>query len=1254
VIKKNTHATPARWTLSLLLIASIAIAATTLASDKKKPGQVTTDATRPLPRVVADSLSAVGGTWTAQGPAPIKHGQVEGIFDGPVIGAINTVLAHPTNADILWVGSVNGGIWKTTNATNSSPTWTAQTDTAASLSISTIERDPTDATHNTLLAGTGPNSSYYGFSGPLGGLLRTTTGGTTWSPLNPATLAGLNITGIAARGMTVVVTTDSCGDGVLRSTNTTNTSATFSKISGTSGLPNGLAWDIAGDPANNAILYTAITDCSGSGLSGIYKSTNTGATWARVSNATMNSQLAIANNAEIAVGASSQLFVGIVTSNQLDGLFRSGNGGTSWTQLDTPTTIENGTPYGVHPGVQGYLHFSIGADPSNTNLVYVGGDRQVLDNGSSIGANDYTGRLFRVNAAAGTGSQATPLTHCDSATAACNNSVSTNSNSAPHADSRAITFDANGNLLETDDGGIYRRTSPSGTGDWFSVIGNLQITEIHNVVYDRVSNMIMGGNQDNGTSEQTSVGGTVWDQVTGGDGGDVSVDDDTSTTQSTRYSSFQYLGGLHRRIVDEAGAPSSWWFTSLTVTGGGPNFTGQFTTPVELNRVDPRRILFACDNDLYESLDRGDTITALGFNKTAYAIAYGGKTGGVDNLDVIYAISYQGLNSFGPNVFVRTSGGGAPVQTATSPGTVILRDIAVDSTDSSKAYVVNQAGQVFSTSNSGSSWTNITGNIGSGTTDLFTIVHIPGNPGVIAVGGRNGVFRMATNNPGVWNQLGTGMSNAIVYDLDYDAFDDTLVAGTLGRGAWKLSPVVVSGSLPSLSVNNVTVTEGSSGTTNAVFTVTLTPASGHTVGVNYATANDTATVKATTAANSSSIAIPSSGAATPWPSSINVSGVSGTILKVTATLTGFSHTFSRDVDVLLWGPGGQKVILMSDAGGSSTSSGINLTFDDTAATSLPTTAISSGTYRPTNIDDQEGDDLPFGPQDLALSVFNGTSPNGTWDLLVNDDFAGDSGSFSGGWSLTFSTAGGDYSLTAGTLTFSPGVTTRTVSVPVHGDTTVEATETFFVNLTNASNATIGDSQGLGTITNDDVVAPANVVAAATTTTNVNISWTAAVGAATYRVFRSSGGSYTQVGETSGTVLSDPTATANTAYLYKVRSFSVVESGDSNIDLATTTIFTDPTVTSGMPIMKLAYFTELLTAVNAVRSLAGLSSVAFSAPTPAIGLNVRAAYVTDLRNGLGPARSALGLSAPVYADPTIVGGTTFIKATCITELRTGVR
>jgi hypothetical protein len=131
------------------------------------------------------------------------------------------------------------------------------------------------------------------------------------------------------------------------------------------------------------------------------------------------------------------------------------------------------------------------------------------------------------------------------------------------------------------------------------------------------------------------------------------------------------------------------------------------------------------------------------------------------------------------------------------------------------------------------------------------------------------------------------------------------------------------------------------------------------------------------------------------------------VTKVTLTLTGLTHTFPADVDILLVGPGGQNLIIMSDIGGGDDVTNVALTLDDAAATGLPASALTSGAYRPTNngVGDTFPAPAPAPSGGTLLSVFNGVSPNGTWSLYVVDDAVADLGSFSGGWSLTITTAG---------------------------------------------------------------------------------------------------------------------------------------------------------------------------------------------------------------------------------------------------------
>jgi subtilisin-like proprotein convertase family protein len=289
--------------------------------------------------------------------------------------------------------------------------------------------------------------------------------------------------------------------------------------------------------------------------------------------------------------------------------------------------------------------------------------------------------------------------------------------------------------------------------------------------------------------------------------------------------------------------------------------------------------------------------------------------------------------------------------------------------------------------------------------------------------------------------------------------------------------VTISDQPVNATINDVAMAEGNSGTTNANFTVSLSAASASTLTLNYATANGTAIGGATsTQSNTGAITIPTSGTnSTPYPSNIVVAGAPGTITKATVTLNSYSHTYSRDTDVLLVGPGGQKIVLMSDAGGQVPASNVNLTLDATATSSLPASTLSSGTFLPTNIADGEGNDTwgapaPVAPYSGTLTDLIGASPNGTWSLYITDDFNGDGGSLAGGWTLTLETTGGDFAPTSGTLTFTPGQTSKTITVPLNGDTTVEANETFTVNLSNPSpGLVITDATGAGTITDDDGV-----------------------------------------------------------------------------------------------------------------------------------------------------------------------------------------
>jgi hypothetical protein len=196
---------------------------------------------RACARSVAALLVAIGllipvfaaaQPWTADGPEVIRDGQVEGqqlpVPPNPVVGGIKAVVPVPGNADQVILGTVNGGIWRTTNFSNASPTWAWVTPNATfpatnpvtPTGIGALSFTRNDASQ--AYAGLGLFSAYLqwgtSLAGPLGlggttssvTLLRTKDAGATWSPVTftvGSDLDGVNITGVQSRGDNVVVVT---------------------------------------------------------------------------------------------------------------------------------------------------------------------------------------------------------------------------------------------------------------------------------------------------------------------------------------------------------------------------------------------------------------------------------------------------------------------------------------------------------------------------------------------------------------------------------------------------------------------------------------------------------------------------------------------------------------------------------------------------------------------------------------------------------------------------------------------------------------------------------------------------------------------------------------------------------------------------------------------------------------------------------------------------------------------------------------
>ncbi|MFO0674822.1 MAG: Calx-beta domain-containing protein [Polyangiaceae bacterium] len=385
---------------------------------------------------------------------------------------------------------------------------------------------------------------------------------------------------------------------------------------------------------------------------------------------------------------------------------------------------------------------------------------------------------------------------------------------------------------------------------------------------------------------------------------------------------------------------------------------------------------------------------------------------------------------------------------------------------------------------------------------------------------------------------------------------------------------------PSVTIDDVAVDEGQAGTTNLVFTATLSNTSGRAVKVDYATADGTAKAGGALASGGQDY-LATSGTLTfpPGTSTQTVSvAVNGDVLnEVNETLT---VTLSNPVNVTLGGK----------------SQGVGTITNDDAAPSIVINdvAVNEGNSGTTAMS-------------FTVTLVDATNAPVASGRSVSVDYA---------TADVSATAGSDYVATTGTLTFAPGVTTQNVVVQANGDVTSESNETFNVVLSNASNATLLDATGVGTITNDDGTLPFlnvtdtsitegnsgttlltyTVTLSAAAAANVTVQYTTADGTA------NSGGALATGGQdyvpTSGTLTFTPgqlsknvTVTVNgdtvnegddtvQLVLFNPSANAVIQDGlgvgaITNDDAAPTLSINDVTVTEGNAGTKTATFTVTL-------------------------------------------------------------------------------
>ncbi len=648
---------------------------------------------------ITPSLSSA--SWTAVGPAPITGGQTNGGVN--VSGRITVVAAAPPDPLPLYAAAAGGGVWKTTNGGGA---WTALTDSLTDsggkpipLFMGAIAETRGTGGNQILYAGTGESNnsgdSFYGV-----GILVSTDGGATWTLRNAGgAFTGRTVSKIAvdphdATGNTVyAAVSDFAANGTSGNTGIWKSTDGGVNWTNTTGVaPNNLStsdeWsDVVIDPTGaTTTLYAAEGTFFGAAGNGVYKSTDAGGTWTLLSNGPTGVNAGRIALALFDNGATNELLVSVAGDSgggtnfgELRQLLKSTNGGSTFTDL----TANVPNYMGSNGFGQGWYDTTLAVDPANSNFIYAGGS----DNGGSPG-----------NVESFDGGNTWQQIVTDPASA------------GPHSDDHAVTFDANGALIDGDDGGLFRLDNPTNanTQRWSSLNNSgLQITQFTGVALDLTTpgTTAYGGSQDNGTEKttqaQTAAG---WSLIVGGDGGIVRVD---PTNPAVIYHEFT---GVSIQVSTNSGAT----FSTITngIKGGG-NFYAPYV-------LDSAGNVYFGSTFLNFSANQGGTWSQIGTPGTS---GFNTSNAAIDAVAVSPTNNNVVYVSAGGEMFVtqNAQAGGANVtwteiDLPSGLGARARNSIAVDQSAAGggTAYAVVSAfgaSRVFKTTNFGANWNDATGNL---------------------------------------------------------------------------------------------------------------------------------------------------------------------------------------------------------------------------------------------------------------------------------------------------------------------------------------------------------------------------------------------------------------------------------------------------------------------------------------------------------------------------------------------------------------
>lgn len=738
-------------------------------------------------------------------------------------GAVGPIVVDPTDQNTIYIGAVNGGVWKSTDGGRN---WSVLTPGQSSPSIGALALDR--AAPNTIVAGFGNFSSSREIGGAFAGLIRSSDGGRTWSAIGGNALAGQNIDGVTVSGRDILAA--SLNGGLFRSD---DGGASFRSVL------SGRITSLVADPSDPSRIYAAV---AAGAESKVYRLTNGGAKWTAVFDSSTpgasNALNAATKRLVLAAGPNGSVAVAVLNSVPRStapvfqgkgiaptGIFLSQSEGASWTTLTLPgaTLIKNGQKisFGVNPGGQGDTHFSLAIDPSNPRVVYVGGDSQALpselagqdpdagenqgpaqnQSSNSIGARAYTASVYRIDVGPDGSSTPTALT----------NNYAAN-NGAPHADTRTIAF-SEGRLLLASDGGLYSLTNPGRSGGaWSGLNKGLSLLEVYGAVRDPVSGDILAAAQDNGVLVQSTPTSGQFRDVEGGDGFNVAVNAKSLAAQGL---SLDYLGSNFLSVTESAVNSKGQVVDAASVNfiDDGTQINGNedgvpLGALMKLNNVDPARIAVGGYN-VYVGTDplakkQGEINEGGKDNKSQQNNIAVTPLLPSDFRNEVSAIDYGTSDNPGALLVGFEGPSGVYLSTTTAPAPGTLKPVAgwpnsnpapsavlFDPSSERNFYVVNRTAAVYGTSNSGASFDDLRGDLPNSFRSVSLGYIAADGVKALLVGGvsdqanpESNVFAAGPSDLEKWQPFGLGLPNVIVNSLSYDPVGNELVIGTLGRGVW--------------------------------------------------------------------------------------------------------------------------------------------------------------------------------------------------------------------------------------------------------------------------------------------------------------------------------------------------------------------------------------------------------------------------------------------------------------------------------------